>query len=85
MTRRGRLAAIGVLASLLVVGCGDDGAAARISWCAGHQAAVARAALAMGLMQPGQRYEDWKYGEGEYRRACDEAYRQPQDQVPGAS
>ena len=57
----------------IIAACGDGSREAQLSWCAGNQDDVARKALELGLMQPGQRYDDWK-SEGEYGRACAAAW-----------
>lgn len=67
-----------VVLSVAMAGCGGGGETGdRLAWCSAHQAEVARAALAAGLMKRGQRYEDWKFSDGEYRTACDAAWNDP--------
>jgi hypothetical protein len=71
--RRLRAVVLAVVVPIVAIGCGDDALEARRAWCARNQDDVARAALDLGMMRPGQRYEDWKYGDAEYQRACDAA------------
>jgi hypothetical protein len=78
--RRRGPAGLAISARALAVGlaaCDGGPAEGQLAWCARNQTEVARTALDLGLMEPGEVYTAWKTSEGAYRRACASAFDTP--------
>jgi hypothetical protein len=76
MDRRRSAAASMVLVAAMAVsaGCESDLFSEQLAWCTRNQDDVAREALRVGLMDPGEDYDAWKADSGAYRDACEIAW-----------